>query len=356
LLPDRPLRHPSAQLSAHYEAAGELFEVGGDWYDSFELSDGRIGLVVGDIVGHGIDAMISMGRLRTALGALALRSADPATALTELDEFVGGPDGTAYATVFYAIVDLESMSVEYSSAGHPHALLMTESGSTGWLDQGQSEPLTGDRSIQRMNATLDFEAGAVLILYSDGLVERRGESLQDGMELLRQSAIELASHDAEEICWRLFALLDDGEERDDDVVVLVMKAAPLSPRYREAFPATPDQLSRIRSSIRAWLDAREVADSTTDDLLIAVGEATANVVRHAYRGQEVGHVEVRMSLEDSRIGVEVADRGRWQEPDKNGDRLGLGTELIRRVSDGMTVHSGTQGTVVSFGIKLSGSA
>jgi serine phosphatase RsbU (regulator of sigma subunit)/anti-sigma regulatory factor (Ser/Thr protein kinase)/integral membrane sensor domain MASE1 len=353
LLPDRPLRHPGAQLSAHYEAASELFEVGGDWYDSFELNDGRIGLVVGDIVGHGMDAMISMGRLRTALGALALRSTDPATALTELDEFVGGPDGTAYTTVFYAIVDLESMSVEYSSAGHPHALLMTESGLTTWLDQGQSEPLTGDRSIQRRNGSLEFEAGAVLILYSDGLVERRGESLQEGMELLRQTAIGLASHDAEEMCRRLFALLDDGEERNDDVVVLVMKTASLSPSYRQVFPATPEELYSIRSSIRAWLDAREVAESTADDILIAVGEATANVIRHAYRGQEVGDVEVRMSLKDSRIDVEVADRGQWQEPHKTGDRLGIGTELIRRVSDGMAVHSGTEGTVVSFGIEMS---
>ena len=352
LLPDRPLKHPGAQLSAHYEAASELFEVGGDWYDSFALSDGRVGLVVGDIMGHGIDAMTSMGRLRTALGALALRSSDPATVLTDLDEFVGGPDGTEFTTVFYAIVDLESMSVTYSSAGHPHALLMTEAGAATWLDQGQSEPLTGDRTIERRSAALDFEPGAVLILYSDGLVERRGESLQEGMERLRQSALELAHHDAEEICRRLFSLFDSGDTRNDDVVVLVMKTAPLSPGYHQVFPAVSEELYSIRSSVRAWLEARGIAESAAADILIAVGEATANVVRHAYRGQEAGDLEVRMTLEDALVDIEVSDKGRWIEPEKTGDQLGIGTELIRGVSEGMSVHSGVEGTQVSFRIKL----
>src|SRR5262249_29299923 len=98
LLPDTVVRHPDVQIAARYEAGSANMEVGGDWYDSFALPHGRIGLAVGDVVGHGIEAAASMGRLRSAFGALASDGAAPAELLSRLDRFAVGPDGVEFAT------------------------------------------------------------------------------------------------------------------------------------------------------------------------------------------------------------------------------------------------------------------
>lgn len=354
LLPDRLIRHPAIQVAARYEAAGAAYEVGGDWYDSFTLREGQIGLVVGDIVGHGIEAMTSMGRLRTALAALALRSADPAALLAEVDEFVGGPDGTDFATVFYTIVDPATSQVSYASAGHPPALLISPAGQATWLDQGQTEPLSGDVSVARRSATADIEPGSTLILYSDGLIERRGESLSDGMARLERTASAIHAEDAATICDQLLARLDVGETRRDDVVALVMKVEPAArARYQQVFPARAETLSEIRSSVHRWLRSHEITEPVSEDLLIAVGEATTNVVRHAYRNVEPGDLEVRMALDTSSIDVEITDWGNWLEPhDESDGHLGIGIEMIRKISDGLDIDAGPDGTRLSFRVTL----
>lgn len=351
LLPDRLLSKPGVDLAARYEAASDALEVGGDWYDAIDLRDGRIGLVVGDIAGHGIDAMISMGRLRSATAALSHHSQSPAALLTQLNEFVGGPNGTGFATVFYAIVDLEGQTITYASAGHPPALLVSPQGETIWLDQGQTEPLHGEVT-RRREASVALAPGSSLILYSDGLVERRGESLAVGLERLERVASKLAEDQPHAVCDELFQSLVPGPSQDDDIVVLVMRAAIDTGEYHQVFPAMSEELRNIRSSLREWISARGLPEMLGDDLLICVGEATANVARHAYRDSIGGDVTVRITVADESLNVEVSDSGKWREPTDASSYPGLGTRLIESVCEDLSVDKTRQGTSVRFRLPL----
>lgn len=349
LLPDRLPSMPGIDVAARYEAAGQALEVGGDWYDALEFSDGRIGVVIGDVVGHGLDAMISMGRLRSALAALALHSASPASLLRELDEFVGGPDGTAYATVFYAIVDLENQTIVYSSAGHPPGLLISPDGETTWLDEGQTEPLYGVSTVRR-EATASLVPGAALILYSDGLIERRGESLNVGLERLQRLASAVIDKPPQAMCDDLFASLVPVTPRDD-AVVLVMKAAMDTAEFHEVFPALPDELRNVRATLRDWISDRKISDDVAEDLLISVSEAASNAARHAYGDTLSGDVTVRVTLSDGSLNVEVGDQGQWRESPE-GPHPGLGLRLIESLAEDMRIDKSRGGTRVTFRLPL----
>lgn len=354
LLPDRLPQHPGVQIAARYESATEAFEVGGDWYDAFHLGGNRIGLVVGDVVGHGIDAMTSMGRLRTAVGALAMNEDDPASLLSKVDEFVGGPDGAAYATVFYAIVETETGAIRYASAGHPPGLILTADGRTTWLDRGQGMPLYGEERPRPQGSAV-LEPGGALILYSDGLIERRGESLDIGLTRLERLASQLVGRSPEGICHELFTNFGVGPSREDDVVVLVMKPEPSQPAmYRKTFPAVPEELRQIRTSIRSWATSRNLPLATQDDLLIAIGEATANSVRHAYKDNEAGEVEIMITPIGAILEVAVNDRGTWQGPSESSSYPGMGRSIIGSVTQAYKTESDEGGTQVTFHLPIAG--
>lgn len=351
LLPDRLVSRRGLDIAARYEAAGELFDVGGDWYDTIELDDSRIGLVVGDIVGHGIEAMTSMGRLRTALAALALHNNDPAGLLVELDEFVGGPDGTKYATVFYVIIDFETRIATYASAGHPPGLLLSPNGETQWLDQGQNEPLTGSGGAHR-KASVGFESGSTLLLYSDGLIERRGESLTAGMDRLESLSSQMIERPAAAMCEDLFARLRSGADQLDDTVVLVARFVDES-EYYGVFPAVPEELRKMRASVSSWATANDIPDRVTDDLLLAVGEATSNTVKHAYRDSPQGFVTIQIGMVDGYLAVKVEDTGRWRKPRAVADSPGLGTSIMQAITEHFDVTESPGGTQVTFRIPAS---
>jgi PAS domain S-box-containing protein len=181
LLPDGVVEHPDVMIAARYEASGESMEVGGDWYDTFAFPDGRIGVAVGDVVGHGIEAAASMGRLRSAFSAFASDLSDPGELLERLDRFAAGPGGVEFATACFAMLDPNTGVLRYASAGHPPMLLVSPEGETTWLDDGRSQPLYGALELERPEASAVLEAGSLLLLYSDGLVERRGERISAGL-------------------------------------------------------------------------------------------------------------------------------------------------------------------------------
>jgi serine phosphatase RsbU (regulator of sigma subunit)/integral membrane sensor domain MASE1/anti-sigma regulatory factor (Ser/Thr protein kinase) len=353
LLPDTHMDQPGFDITARHQTAEQLLEVGGDWYDVISLAAGRFGVVVGDIMGHGIRAMTSMGRLRTALSALAMHAPDPASLLNAVDQFVGGPDGTDYATVFYAIVDPEKESIQYASAGHPPALLLPHRGHAMWLSEGQSEPLSGDSAVARRSATTHFGRGSTLIMYTDGLIERRGESLSAGLSRLRGAASAVRSRSSREICDTLMRDLAPGAGAEDDVVVFVLRYD-LNPaaRFRHTYPAIPDELSQIRSAVRSWMAQRDIPEPAVNDMLIALGEAASNAVRHAFRENEAGTIRVSISLEDSVMEVEVSDDGQWSNPSEGDGDPGLGLPIISEVALRLQVEPTARGTIVTFAIPI----
>src|SRR5262249_14784203 len=146
-----------------YEAGSERLEVGGDWYDAFELPSGRVGLTVGDVVGHGLPAAAAMGQLRTALSALAMDADSPGDLLRRLDRFLARTQVTDFATICYAVLDPETGLLEYASGGHPPMLLVSASGETQWLDGAQSSPLFGREDGERPEASIRLEPGSLLL-------------------------------------------------------------------------------------------------------------------------------------------------------------------------------------------------
>ena len=356
LLPRRLADHAEITLAALYEAGSDALEVGGDWYDAFELPDGRIALTVGDVVGHGLAAAAAMGQVRTALAALADHASGPGELLERLDSFLARSRTTDFATVCYAIIEPATGMLEYASAGHPPMLVVSPAGDTAWLDGARSAPLFGDDLRARPQETTPLEPGSLLVLYSDGLVERCGERLEDGLGRLAAAGRSVACLPVEEVCRALMARLGVDSSREDDVAVMAMRlTATPGTHFHRRFPAHGEELRLLRASMRSWLDERAVAQPLQQALLLAVGEACSNAIEHAYRNTEPGDVHVAMT-QSTGAGflVEIRDVGTFQQPAATGDR-GRGTQIMRQLTVDFSRESTSAGTVVRFRV-MSGEA
>jgi serine phosphatase RsbU (regulator of sigma subunit) len=223
LLPHQTLEHPALEIATLYMAATDALEVGGDWFESFELPDGRIAVVVGDVVGHNIEAAVAMGQLRSGILALAERISEPAELLSALDSFSHRHSVTHYATACCAVLDPTTGDLRYASAGHPPMLVWTPGSAGRWLDDVQSPPLGVCPAAQRPQGSIRLEPGSVLVAYSDGLVERRRQSIDAGMLQLLELADTFGDASATEICHDIIAGMIGDDPHDDDTVVLCLR-------------------------------------------------------------------------------------------------------------------------------------
>jgi light-regulated signal transduction histidine kinase (bacteriophytochrome) len=219
LLPESIPTLESWELSAHYEpAAGD--NVGGDWYDAFELRDGRLIVLIGDVAGHGIAAAGTMAALRNALRAQLFAGATPAEALEQLNDFCLHMLRGAFATVIAARVDLRSGQVEAASAGHLMPYL-TNAKADPVLEAVPApiklSPPIGVKGVSYAPTTFTVEPGQGLVLFSDGLVERRGESIDDGLDLLAEILSRAGDTAATQI-WTAMA----SDHTDDDVTIVTL--------------------------------------------------------------------------------------------------------------------------------------
>ncbi|NUT95275.1 MAG: SpoIIE family protein phosphatase [Saccharothrix sp.] len=194
--------------------------VGGDWYDVFTLPDGRIGLAIGDVVGHGLGAAVVMGRLRSALRAYALEFDDPAVVLGKLDRKAGHFEHNTMATVAYAVIDTATASMDLSMAGHPRPVVAVPGRDTV-LVEGVVDPPIGFTlaTTGRHTTTVDLPAGSLVVLYTDGLVERRDEGLDQRLELLRRT---VTATPAETACARIMDGLVGDHPAADDIALLAV--------------------------------------------------------------------------------------------------------------------------------------
>ena len=211
-------------LAASYEVAGLGAQVGGDWYDAFEMPDGRLGIVVGDVTGRGIRAASAMGQLRTLTRAFALAQGGhrtPGEALTLLNRHqLEGGDENLF-TIVYAILDPERGTISWASGGHPPPLLRGADGTCHYLEGGDGLMGVEDHAYDTHDARTD--AHDMLVLYTDGLIERRGESLDVGLERLASAALT-GPDDARRMCDHILGqLLEPPGERYDDVTAVVAR-------------------------------------------------------------------------------------------------------------------------------------
>jgi phosphoserine phosphatase RsbU/P len=208
-------------IATHYSPGVETLAVGGDWHDAFCIGSDRLGIVVGDVVGRGLAAATAMGQLRSAVRALACADLKPATLLERLDSFVAHVEASHMATVAYAEIDLQRGVARYACAGHPPPALVQPDEDPRLLWDGRSAPLgIPHGGSERTDAELALHDGARLLLFTDGLVERRDQPLDDGLDrLLAELAVRRRSP--------LPALIEEipramlaGAPSDDDVCLL----------------------------------------------------------------------------------------------------------------------------------------
>jgi len=212
------------ELAAHYQAAGLGAEVGGDWYDAFVLPSGRLGVVLGDVAGSGIRAASTMGQLRSVTRAFALAdeaARTPGEVLTRLNSYRVALDEHQLFTVMYVIVDPAARTVEWAGAGHPPPL-RAGAGDAGYLEAGDG--LMGVEQKPYKTLRAELAPGDLLVLYTDGLVERRGEPLDAGLE--RLARVVLAGPDSpDELRAHVLEQLVGSGEPADDVTAVVLKIA-----------------------------------------------------------------------------------------------------------------------------------
>jgi len=227
LLAGEPPVDPRYEVATRYEPGIEALQVGGDWHDAFVAGEDRLMLVVGDVVGRGLEAASAMGQLRSAVRAFAAETGDPAAALDHLERFVSQFDVGRSATVALVELDLRDGTLRYACAGHPPPVLVEPGVAPRLLWDGRSPPLDAFRPpAPRPCGTATIAPGGRLVLYSDGLVERRGRALDDGFdELLAELAARTASPPAA-LVDELFDALVAADGANDDVCVLCLALTP----------------------------------------------------------------------------------------------------------------------------------
>jgi phosphoserine phosphatase RsbU/P len=213
------------EIGVVYRPGVRGLEVGGDWYDAFWLTEGRTaGLVVGDVVGRGLDAAAAMGQLRSAVRALASTGLGPGRLLDALDAYARRHGVGRMATVAYGELDLESLELRLACAGHPPPLLVAGGETARFVWDGRSPPLAAHRAgvRRRPETTIGLLAGSTAVFYTDGLVERRTSSLDAGMERLRAAAELAGDDDPAGLTSRLARELHSSGQ-DDDVCLLAVR-------------------------------------------------------------------------------------------------------------------------------------
>jgi anti-sigma regulatory factor (Ser/Thr protein kinase) len=334
-------------FAVRYTPAIEPLEVGGDWYDVITLEAARIGIVVGDSVGKGLPAAAVMGQLRSAAQALLLRTPNPAQALSDLDNFARRLPAARCTTVFCAVVDLATSTVRYSSAGHPPPILVDRTGSHV-LDRAQSVPLAATETVwSRPEAETTLLPGATLLLYTDGLIERRHESLGVGIDRAADALNHYRHCHPDYVADHLMNDLVPTAGFDDDVAVLLYRHPPSTLNMRS--PAQPATLATIRDRLRRWLPAAAINPDTAEEVLLAVGEAAANATEHARK--DVKHpVELTVTARLTKAGLSltVADDGLWAEPSTSEANRGHGIALMNALVDAVEITATSHGTTVDM--------
>lgn len=312
---DLDVSSSAAVISALYQPAREVLRVGGDWYTATALDQGsRLAISVGDVVGNGLEGATVMSQLRSALGAAALARTDPSAVLELLERYATRVSGAACATVAYAVIDSDAGSVEYACAGHPYPLLLTADGTVSYLEEGRRVPLAS--SCPRPGGATgrsDLGPGSVLLLYTDGLIERRGESLDAGLNRLASAAADCALLPVSEVCSALLARMAPENGYTDDVaLVAVRPAAATAQSFIQSVPAQKTEIAPLRGRLRAWLRSVGMSLQSEHDVLLAVGEAVNNAMEHGSDFDWRRSVSLEVFADGSRISATVGDRGHWK--------------------------------------------
>jgi PAS domain S-box-containing protein len=345
-----PTTKPPVGFAVRYEPAVSPLEIGGDWYDVLAIGDHRIGVVVGDCVGSGLSAAAVMGQLRSSARVLLINGTAPARLLEELDSAAALIPGAYCTTVFVCTIDTETGEMTYSSAGHIPALLAGTGVPPETLTGATSVPLAVQKTGPRPQASKSLPPGSTLMLYTDGLVERRDGMIDNGIQRAGRVLADMIEFPAEAVADAVLSRLAPTEGFDDDVAIVVYRRPP-APLQLEV-PATPDQLSDIRGQLGSWLRATGIPDDLAGDIVLVVNEACTNSIEHGYRARAPGRMLVDVEAKGRGIRIQITDFGSWKLPDANPRARGRGVPLMRAVSGDVNLDGTSTGTTVTMNFEL----
>ena len=362
LLPtDLPLV-PCVDIEARYLlAAGK--GAGGDWFDAVVRPDGHVALVVGDVVGHGVRASAVMGQLRAVLHSQLLTRSTLSEALAVLDRYAEREIESRATTVCVLELDADTGQLEYCTAGHPPPLVVTGAGDAQYLEPTGAGPLATGKGFATRRASL--ADGDLVVMYTDGLVDRPGrtpaESTVQLREVVRESARNAhlragtSSRPVARVCETGLELLTRETAYDDDITLLAAQRRPRAAPFSASLDATLATVPAARDAVSDWL--LPLGISGVDDLAVrhAVGELVANAVAHANAGEDPPRshlVDVDAEVDgDGVLACRIHDDGQWVEPAASASG-GLGLGMVRSMVDHLAIDIHGSGTTATFRHRL----
>ncbi|GAA2697906.1 anti-anti-sigma factor [Actinosynnema pretiosum] len=344
LLPRELPALPRLAAAARYLPASAHTQIGGDWYEVLPVGETTVALSVGDVVGKGPQAAAVMGQLRSALAGYLLDGHSPAAALERLDAFALRTRGAPGSTCACLTLDWSTGELRWASAGHPPPLLV-EPERSRFLPIGTGTVLGVPGRAAYRESTVVLPSGGMVVLYTDGLVERRGALIDAGLDALLRLVRDEHELGPDELADRITSALLDGGQ-DDDVALVVVRKIPEPLRKRVA--AEAPELSGMRRRVAEWAGRAGLSDDLLCDLQLALGEAAANAVDHAYPDGP-GEFEYRVErVADGGVRVRVCDWGQWRPAPEDKGHRGRGVQLIQTVGRDAVFTRGAEGTVVEF--------
>jgi serine phosphatase RsbU (regulator of sigma subunit)/anti-sigma regulatory factor (Ser/Thr protein kinase) len=360
MLPEHLPELETFRIAARYDVGVDGNAAGGDFYDAFQLTDGRLAMVLGDVAGHDVRAAAVMGQVRAALRALALTDPAPPGVLAGLDRLVGSLGAESrneeiFVTVVYGVLDPSDGTITLASAGHPPPVLR-RAGVAGEAPTAELVKVPPGAPLglggRWQTGQLQLEPGDSILMFSDGVVERRGHPLSEGLDALVATTATATSGDPRNLC-SLATSAVAGATDDDVAVLAVERAVALSRSATMLVPAEPTGPSRVRQWMTARLRDWSVPEAVIGAAILCTSELTTNALLHAGTPAQV-HVD----LNAERLLVSVADTGtRGTVIRAHADTMssrGRGLGLIEDLSDSWGTDPTVRGTTVWFEMLLSG--
>ena len=364
---------PQVRIAARYLVAGHEQTAGGDWFDAIPLGGGSVALVVGDVVGHGLEASAAMGQMRAVLAELLAAEPDLARVLERADAYAARTPALRATTLTMAVFDPADGTLRYTTCGHPPPLVVGTDGTVRFLAGTGTGPLgTGSSPHLTVGA---FSPGELMLLYSDGLIERPNRTIDQGLAELAKVAADAAANRtlsagaaptaAERVCQLTVELLTRTGYADDVTALAVERLADPVPVLQLELPSERASLSVARDAFTDWLNSLGATAEDTEALHLAMVEIVTNAIEHAYPPGEPGIVALDATLgEDGNAECRITDHGNWRQPDASDADRGHGLMVAGHVVDTMLVSHppgpqgtadgspGTRGTVVSLRLRL----
>jgi anti-sigma regulatory factor (Ser/Thr protein kinase) len=356
LLPERLPTIEGAMFHAAYRPASTEAEVGGDWFDAFNLPDARVGISVGDVAGHGLEAAAIMGEVRQAMRAAAVTASSPASVLEHVNQIVALHDSVGMVTAIFGIYDAQTSTLSYAVAGHPPPLLSLPRGFVRRLPGG-GLPLGAASAVQSRDWTFTLAAGAQAVFYTDGLIENDRDPIAGEQRLLEvvrglsgdpSASPGQVDDPAMAIQDRVF---HDAPNRDDAAVLLLARNAPVRCYL---FSAVPIAAPIARAIVERDIESLGLTAERRFDLLVALGEAVANAIEHAYRDATPGLICLKVENKGRYLVMTVEDFGHWKAFSRS-DLRGRGIELMHACVDSVQIRSSRDSTKIVLKAQLAAS-